>query len=92
MVAILKQSKTSKQINKQKTKGVIEEINWSLGANSGSIRSINKPEINFVVNTDASESGWRATNGRNTTRVNFSAQNTLSQIAGDVAGLHANKN
>lgn len=47
----------NKQINKQTTTRVMEELNWWLETIPGYLNSINKPEVNFVVNTDATKSG-----------------------------------
>ena len=47
----------NKQINKQTTTRVMGELNWWLETIPGYLSSINKPEVNFVVNTDATKSG-----------------------------------
>ena len=63
------EAKQNKQINKQTTTRVMEKLNWWLEIIPGYLSSINKPEVNFVVNTDATKSGWRMTNGESPTRV-----------------------
>ena len=51
------EAKQNKQINKQTTTRVMEKLNWWLEIIPGFLSSINKPEVNFVVNTDATKSG-----------------------------------
>lgn len=51
------EAKQNKQINKQTTTRVMEKLNWWLEIIPGCLSSINKPEVNFVVNTDATKSG-----------------------------------
>ena len=63
------EAKQNKQINKQTTTRVMEKLNWWLEIIPGYLSSINKPEVNFVVNTDATKSEWRMTNGESPTRV-----------------------
>ena len=41
---------------------VRDELNWWLESTPKAMAYILLPEVNFIINTDASESGWRATN------------------------------
>ena len=45
----------------------IEDLKWSLGAIPNAKSNINTPQVDFEINTDASETGWGATDGSNPT-------------------------
>ena len=41
---------------------VRDELNWWLESTPKAMAYTLLPEVNFIINTDASESGWRTTN------------------------------
>ena len=43
----------------------IDELKWWLHAIPNAINNINIPQVDFEISTDASESGWGATDGAN---------------------------
>ena len=48
-------------------KHAIEDLKWWLGAIPNAKNNINTPQTDFEINTDASETGWGATDGSNPT-------------------------
>ena len=48
-------------------KHAIKDLKWWLGAIPNAKNNINTPQADFEINTDASETGWGATDGSNPT-------------------------
>ena len=48
-------------------KNVVEDFKWWLGAIPNAKNNINTPQADFEINNDASETGWGATDGSNST-------------------------
>ena len=48
-------------------KHAIKDLKWWLGAIPNAKNNINTPQADFEINNDASETGWGATDGSNST-------------------------
>ena len=46
---------------------IVTELQWWLNAIPKAISDIRTPEVDFIINVDASESGWGAIDGVNAT-------------------------
>ena len=55
-------------------KHAIEDLKWWLGVITNTKNNINTLQVDFEINTNASETGWRATDGsenENTYHINY---------------------